>query len=66
MFFAAIRTHVVLPTGIKLRKSLKDINRMTYETMLKCYDQTENGERYDYMNIKQSYEEGKWLYEHDR
>lgn len=66
MFFAAIKTHVILPSVLTIGKPLSEINRMTYETMLEICRLTENGQGYDFNRLKESYEEGEWLYEHDR
>lgn len=51
--FMVIRNSMVMPRGIELRKPMKEINRMSYETM--CGVLT----KIDYDQAKKSYEEGK-------
>ena len=51
--FMVIRNSKVLPKGLELGKTDKEINRMAYQTMQEVM------EMIDYEKAKKSYEEGK-------
>lgn len=51
--FMVIRNSQVMPKGIKLGKSKKEINKMAYETMCEVLTMI------DYDKAKKEYEEGK-------
>ena len=51
--FMAIRNSMVMPQGIKLGKTDKEINEMSYETMCSVLTMI------DYDKAKKFYEEGK-------
>lgn len=51
--FMTIRNFKVMPVGIKLGKSSKEINKMSYETMCEILTMI------DYNKAKELYEEGK-------
>lgn len=51
--FMVIRNSQIMPKGIKLRKSKKEINKMAYETMCTVLTMI------DYDKAKKEYEEGK-------
>lgn len=51
--FMVIRNSTVMPTGIKLGKTAKEINQMSYKTMCEVLTMI------DYDKAKKMYEEGK-------
>ena len=51
--FMVIRNSQVMPLGMKLGKSKKEINKKAYETMCEVIS------RIDYDNARKEYEEGK-------
>lgn len=58
--FMVIRNSTVMPSGIKLSKTEKEINKMSYETMLEVLGMI------DFNKAKEIYEEGKKEYEQGR
>lgn len=55
--FVVIRNSKVFPVGIAKRKSLQEINKMSYETMQECIKMI------DFDLAMKSYQEGKQLFE---
>lgn len=51
--FMVIRNSIVLPKGIELQKSSKEISKMSYETMCEVLTMI------DYKKAKEFYDEGK-------
>lgn len=58
--FMIIRNSTVMPKGMVLCKSMKEINKMSYATMQEILNKTVDFER-----AKKIYEEGKKAYEED-
>lgn len=56
--FMIIRNSAVLPKGLVLCKSMKEINRMSYETMQVIINNT-----VDFNKAKEMFEEGKTEFE---
>ena len=55
--FGVIRNNTVLPAGMKLGKSMEEINAMSVATMEECL------KGWDYEKLRESYEEGKQVTE---
>lgn len=51
--FVVIRNSIVMPKGIELGKTTKEINKMSYETMCEILTMI------DYKKAKELYDEGK-------
>ena len=58
--FMIIRNSAVMPKGMVLCKSMKEINKMSYATMQEILNNT-----VDFDKAKEMYEEGKKEYEED-
>lgn len=58
--FMVIRNSTVMPKGMVLCKSMKEINKMSYATMQEILNKT-----VDFEKLKKIYEEGKKAYEED-
>ena len=56
--FMVIRNSAVMPKGMAFCKSMKEINRMSYETMQEIITNT-----IDFENAKKIFEEGKREFE---
>ena len=56
--FMVIRNSAVMPKGMVLGKSNKEINRMSYETMIEIITKT-----VDFKQAKKIFEQGKSEYE---
>lgn len=56
--FMVIRNNTVLPVGIRKKKSIEEINRMAYETMLEII----NGDTMNWEQCKEAFEQGKELF----
>lgn len=52
--FGVVRNGTVMPIGIRKGKTMKEINKMTVETMKEIID----GDVIDYQRIRRSYLEG--------
>ena len=53
--FMVVRNQKVLPVGYRLGKSREEINRMTYETMMKIIQ----GDLVDWEKARELYREGR-------
>lgn len=62
VLFMVARNNVVLPTGLKLGKSMEEINRMSYDVMLRLIED----DFIDFEMAKKSYLQGKEMFEKDR
>lgn len=62
VLFMVARNNVVLPTGLKLGKSMEEINRMSYEVMLRLIED-------DFIDCERAkiwYLQGKELFEKEK
>ena len=55
--FMVIRNSIVMPTGLKLGKNMKEINRMSYDTMMELFNNT-----IDFNASRKMFEQGKKEY----
>ena len=60
--FTLIRNNTVLPAGLKLGKPMEEINRMSYDVMLRLIED----DFIDFEMAKKSYLQGKELFEKER
>lgn len=56
------RNNVVLPAGLKLGKPMEEINRMSYDVMLRLIED----DFIDFEMAKKSYLQGKEMFEKER
>lgn len=57
-----VRNNMVLPAGLKLRKPMEEINRMSYDVMLRLIED----DFIDFEMAKKSYLHGKEMFEKER
>lgn len=62
VLFMVARNNVVLPAGLKLGKPMEEINRMSYDVMLRLIED----DFIDFEMAKKSYLQGKEMFEKDR
>lgn len=62
VLFMVARNNVVLPTGLKLGKSMEEINRMSYDVMLRLIED----DFIDFEMAKKSYLQGKEMFEKEK
>lgn len=62
VLFMVARNNMVLPTGLKLGKSMEEINRMSYDVMLRLIED----DFIDFEMAKKSYLQGKEMFEKER
>ena len=54
--FMVIRNSTVMPAGLRLNKTMKEVNQLSYETMLEVLKMI------DFENAAKSYSQGKKAY----
>lgn len=62
VLFMVARNNVVLPAGLKLGKPMEEINRMSYDVMLRLIED----DFIDFEMAKKSYLQGKEMFEKER
>lgn len=62
VLFMVVRNNMVLPAGLKLRKPMEEINRMSYDVMLRLIED----DFIDFEMAKKSYLHGKEMFEKER
>ena len=60
--FMVARNNMVLPAGLKLGKPMEEINRMSYDVMLRLIED----DFIDFEMAKKSYLQGKEMFEKER
>lgn len=62
VLFMVARNNVILPAGLKLGKPMEEINRMSYDVMLRLIED----DFIDFEMAKKSYLQGKEMFEKER
>ena len=62
VLFMVARNNVILPAGLKIGKPMEEINRMSYDVMLRLIED----DFIDFEMAKKSYLQGKEMFEKER